>query len=124
MDAIKLNNIFRSDDIRALLPDQLKEDEYLPAVVYSLEGTIRNKIFNYKQTVAEIDTNDPNTFGTGLASCDCANSEFCDPNHGHVLTGDLRIIENQKLRKLISRGPNYREPTTIHWGHCKTEITS
>ena len=124
MDAIKLNNIFRSDDIRALLPDQLKEDEYLPAVVYSLEGTIRNKIFNYKQTVAEIDTNDPNTFGTGLASCDCANSEFCDPNHGHVLTGDLRIIENQKLRKLISRGPNFREPTTIHWGHCKTEITS
>ena len=36
----------------------------------------------------------------------------------------MRIIENQKLKKLISRGPNFRGPTTIHWGHCKTEITS
>jgi hypothetical protein len=89
-----------------------------------LEGTIRNKIFNYKQTVADIDTNDQSTYGTGLASCDCQGSEFCDPHHGHILTGDLRIIANQKLRKLVSRGPNFREAKTIHWGHCRTEISS
>ena len=93
-------------------------------MVYSLEGTIRNKIFNYKQTVAEIDSEDLVTYGTGLAESDCRNSEFCDPNHGHILTGDLRVIGNQKLRKLVTRGPNFREAKTIHWGHCKTEITS
>ena len=124
LDAIKLETFFQSEDVRSLLPDVLNEDENLPAIVYSLEGTIRNKIFNYKQTVADIDTNDTDTYGTNLPSCDCESSEFRDPNHGHVLTGDLRIIGNQKLRKLVARGPNFREAKMIHWGHCKTEITS
>lgn len=124
LDAIKLGNFFRSEDVRSLLPDLLNEDENLPAIVYSLEGTIRNKIFNYKHTVADIDTHDTATYGTGLPSCDCENSEFCDPNHGHILTGDLRIIGNQKLRKLVARGPNFREAKMINWDHCKTEITS
>jgi len=114
LDAIKLGNIFRSEEVRSLLPTHFNDDENLPAVVYSLEGTIRNKIFNYKQTVADIDSEDLVTYGTGLASCDCADSEFCDPNHGHILTGDLRVIGNQKLRKLVARGPNFREAKTIH----------
>ena len=124
LDSIKLGSFFRLEDVRSLLPDHLNTDENLPSIVYSLEGTIRNKIFNYKQTVADIDTNDQSTYGTGLASCDCQGSEFCDPHHGHILTGDLRIITNQKLRKLVSRGPNFREAKTIHWGHCRTEISS
>ena len=124
LDSIKLGNFFRLEEVRSLLPSHLNTDENLPAIVYSLEGTIRNKIFNYKQTVSEIDTNDLTTYGTGLTSCDCAGSEFCDPNHGHILTGDLRVIGNQKLRKLVARGPNFREAKTIHWGHCKTEISS
>ena len=124
LDAIKLGNFFHSEEVRSLLPNILKEDEYLPAIVYSLEGTIRNKIFNYKQTVADIDSHDTLTYGTGLTSCECENSEFCDPNHGHILTGDLRIIGNQKLRKLVARGPKFREAKMIHLGHCKTEITS
>ena len=124
LDSIKLGNFFRLEEVRSLLPTHLNTDENLPAIVYSLEGTIRNKIFNYKQTVSEIDTNDLTTYGTGLTSCDCAGSEFCDPNHGHILTGDLRVIGNQKLRKLVARGPNFREAKTIHWGHCKTEISS
>ena len=124
LDAIKLGNLFRREEVRSLLPDLLNDDENLPAIVYSLEGTIRNKIFNYKQTVTDIDTNDLHTYGTGVEICDCESSEFCDPHHGHILTGDLRVIGNQKLRKLVARGPNFREPKTINWGHCKTEITS
>ena len=27
----------------------------------------------------------------------------------HIISGDLRIIENEKLRKIVSKGPNYRE---------------
>ena len=124
LDAIKLGNFFRLEEVRSLLPSSLNTDENLPAIVYSLEGTIRNKIFNYKQTVSDIDTNDPLTYGTGLTTCDCEGSEFCDPHHGHILTGDLRIIANQKLRKLVARGPNFREAKMIHWGQCKTEISS
>ena len=60
LDAIKLGN-FHLEEVRSLLPTLLNEDEILPTIVYSLEGTIRNKVFNYKQTVSEIDSDDLNT---------------------------------------------------------------
>ena len=37
-----------------------------------------------------------------------------DP-HGHIITGDLKIIENAKLKELASKGPKYREPNKINW---------
>ena len=93
-----------------------------PSVVYTLGSTIRNKIFNYKDTVEHIDTNDLETFGTGISDCECHNSNFRNEHHGHILTGDLRLIQNSRLRKLISKGPNFREPRTINWKKCKEEI--
>ena len=54
--------------------------------------------------------------------CSCSESLFCDPHHGHVVTGDLRIIENSKLRKLFSKGPNFRENKTINYAKCIREI--
>ena len=84
LDSIKLGSFLRHEEVRSLLPDILNTGENLPSIVYLLEGTIRNKIFNYKQTVADIDTNDQSTYGTGLVSCECLGSEFCDPHHGHT----------------------------------------
>ena len=40
---------------------------------------------------------------------------FIDSNAKHVLTGNLNIIKNNKLRKLLSKGPKYREPAKIDW---------
>ena len=36
----------------------------------------------------------------------------------------MRIIENTKLRKLLSKGPNYREPKTLNYKKCKLSIES
>ena len=47
---------------------------------------------------------------------------FVDENHGLVLTGDLRKTKNSKLRKLVSKGPNFREVMSINWNKCKREI--
>ena len=92
--------------------------------MYKLGPPIRNKLFNYKPTVQAINSDDPETFGTGLSSCDCHNSEFADRHHGHVITGDLRMIRNNKLRKLMTKGPNFREARTINWSKCKETIAS
>ena len=42
--------------------------------------------------------------------------KFLNNERGHVLTGSLKIIQNNKLRKLFSKGPKYREPEQIYWG--------
>jgi len=38
------------------------------------------------------------------------------------VTGDLRIVENKKLRNLLIKGPTYREPVDINWNRVLKEI--
>ena len=46
---------------------------------------------------------------------------------GHVVTGDLSIIKDVKLRNLISKGPAYREQNNIDWRvnlkNCKAAVS-
>ena len=121
-DYIQLSSILHDSAVVETLPDKFQNDE-VPSIVYRLNNTIRNKIFNYKQTVNEIDVSDKSTYGTGLTSCQCHNSSFVDDNYGHIATGDLRFIENSVLRKLLCKGPNYREPQTINWKKCREKIS-
>ena len=45
--------------------------------------------------------------------CECSSSNFCSA--GHIVTGDLKVIKNIKLRNMIAKGPNYREQNNINW---------
>ena len=121
LQLINLKKILRNEDVVSNIPEELHDQEP-PSIVYSLSPTIRNKIFNYKDTVNNIDINDTLTYGTNLQSCECHKSKFIDTDHGHIMTGDLRIIENQHLRKIIAKGPNYREPQSINWHKCKETV--
>ena len=91
-----------------------------------LDSPIRSKILNYRETVTSISTmvDEDVAFVNNLPSCDCQNSNFCDPHHKHIVSGDLRIVSNEKLRKLLSKGPNYREPKTLNYRKCKQSIES
>ena len=106
---INLNSIFNLDNVKNLFLEKLKIDEP-PSVVYSLGKTIRNKILNYKETTSSIYPNDDITYSTSIVEYYCQQqNNFADENHGHVLTGVLRIMTNSKLRKLICKGPNFPE---------------
>ena len=49
----------------------------------------------------------------------------CDPHHKYILIKeDLRIIKDNKLRKLLAKGPNYREPRTINFSKAFIEIST
>ena len=124
IDDIKLPQIFRSPEVIALLPPSLQADDEIPTVTMKLDPPIRNKIFNYKDTVTciNVEIDEDVSFVTNLPSCDCDSSSFSDPHHKHIVTGDLRIIENSKLRKLLSKGPSFRESKTINYSKCKTSI--
>ena len=55
-------------------------------------------------------------------TCDCSKSRFCDENMKHIITGNLDIITNKKLRKLMTYGPNYRTPNRINWDWVYEEV--
>ena len=63
-------------------------------------------------------------FCAKYTSCSCETSDFLDRDHGHVVTGDLRIVENKDLRNLIQKGPNYREPKFINWKKTEDSLRS
>ena len=126
IDDIHLNKIFRSAEVTNLLPEELQSEEDIPTVTMKLTSPIRSKILNYRETVSSLDIviDDEVPFVRDLPSCECQSSEFCDPHHKHIVSGDLRVVTNQKLRKLLSKGPNYREPKTLNYNKCKREIES
>ena len=52
----------------------------------------------------------------------CADSGFIDKDHQHIIIGDLRIVGNNKFRKLITKGPKYKETNNISWEKAKSTI--
>ena len=82
---------------------------------------MRTKIFNHKEFIKTLDTNYILGNMNNLP-CNCTTSPFTDPNHGHIITGDIRIVQNKKLKKLLCKGPKYKEPVSINFSKCKTEI--
>ena len=75
-----------------------------------MTNTIRNNILNYKDTVNLMYVEDESSFILSTDPCECEHSSFNDPDHKHIIAGDLRIVGNSKLQKLLTKGPNYREP--------------
>lgn len=126
LDELHINNIFHAPEVISLLPEELQKEENVPACTMKLDTPIRNKILNYRETVSSLNimVDEDTSFVHNLPTCNCQNSEFCDPHHKHIVSGDLRIVSNEKLRKLLSKGPNYREPKTLNYKKCKQSIES
>ena len=122
LDFINLPQILRSDDVLKNCPSYLDQSD-LPMIVYTLNKPIRSKIFNYHKFVQELDID---KFVNDNTSIPCCCNEFdpslVDSHHKHIITGNLNIINNNKLRKLISKGPKYREPEKIDWDMARKQI--
>ena len=124
IDDIRLPQIFNSPEVIAVLPEILQEKDNIPSVAMKLDPPIRNKILNYRQTLLalNIEIDDGVDLIPSRLDCECILSPFCDPHHKHIITGDLRVIGHPKLRKLFSKGLNYREKKSTNYNKCLKEI--
>ena len=82
-------------------------------VTYKLGVPLSTKNFNFNHFVNTLDL-DEFLLNPDILPCKCINSSFADKYHKHVVTGDLRIIDNYHLRKLFTKGPKFRETKTIN----------
>ena len=110
MDFINLPKLLRSHESHSNMPPVMEAKD-IPMVVYSLAQPICSQILNYKKFVKkELDlekfSQDPKSI-----TCNCKNysRKFINEDRGHVLTGNLQIIQNNKLRKIFTKGPKFRE---------------
>ena len=102
VEHVNLGAILKENDTKFLFPS--KSDYFRsPTVSFKYGPTIRSKIVNYRKThLEELDHK--------IMSCECAsNKKFMDKHHGHVVTGNLEIIDNLELRNLLTKGLNHRD---------------
>ena len=74
-----------------------------PTLSYKYPPTIRSKVLNFKKKYNEANIN------SETLKCNCASSRYTDPTHKHVITGELSIISNEKLRNVLMKSLNYRD---------------
>ena len=43
---------------------------------------------------------------------------------GHIITENLKIIPDSRIRNIVSKGPKYRFPSQIDFNRCREEIAS
>ena len=118
MGYINLQSILKLEEIQGSIDSHIQDDV---TVSYRYTKSIRNKIFNYSNVVNEIDL-DSWDINNQTCECDTTFKEYMDQHHKHVITGDLSIIRNKKLRELLRRGPNYRERHSINFQKARREI--
>ena len=93
------------------MPTYFKEKEP-PIIPYTSTKTIASKIFNLSSTLSGLDYHQ---FHKNPSKCECNTSNHLYQPYGHVITGDLSIIPNSKVRDLIAKGLKYREPCRVDW---------
>ena len=59
-------------------------------------------------------------------TCNCATSAYNYVPAEHVVTGDLRIVKDRRIRQLLMKGPQFREQNNINWNKneclCKEAV--
>ena len=84
---------------------------------YEYTSSVASKLFNFASNFLNSNVSDylsdPQTF-------QCKESKFSCQPHGHVITGDIRVVGNAKLRELVAKETKYIEPNRVNWKATET----
>ena len=106
---IDLRRILTHKTIKATIPTQCKYKK-LPIIYYKYERNISQTIFNYNKCTKET------LFSTieelNNIPCVCQqplNQTFVNRQYGHIITGDLSIVQNEHLQTVMHKGAKFRD---------------
>ena len=110
IDALNLSNMLNQISVQSKIPPcfQYKES---PCISYSYTRSVASKIFNYKASLQQIDFDG---LSQNPTPCSCCDSEFLCTPCGHIVTGELSIVRNQKLKDVLRTGLKCRETSHFH----------
>ena len=120
IEMVNLSSILYNAEVVDTIPSSAKTF-CPPTIVYTLESPISTKIFNFNKFVTSLNVENI-VKDNSVLPCQCASSPFSDEHHKHIISGDLRLIKNNKLRKLFAKGPKYRESKFIDWNSVEKTL--
>ena len=119
IDNLKFKSIIFDTSIINLLPKAIQK--HVPfKVFYRYEKPISLYICNYGKFLKNLTLPDINNIID--SPCNCNASTFNYAPLGHVITGDLSIVANEELRKILSYGCKYRIPINRSVNEIKNSI--
>ena len=99
IDALNIGNILNHKEVTKHIPAYFKY-QTTPKISYTYTRSVASKLFNYKETIRDFNIHDHQ-----LPTCSCSSSPYRYSPAGHVITGNLNIVDNLKLKDLLSKGP-------------------
>ena len=109
LETLDINSILNDSSAMKLFPakhlsKKFSNQDFRFSTCFKYEKSIRSNIINYKENILD----------EGPISdikCFChLYPNFVNHSIGHVITGNVNIVENRKLRKLFKKGHSYIEP--------------
>ena len=97
-----ISKILRSKEVISTVPQNFPDK--VPLVCYHNTPTVSPNLLNFREESQAVGK------GSGSLSCDYHSSRFNYSPLGHVVTGDLNIVSNPKLRDLSAKPQNIAYP--------------
>ena len=117
---VNISSILGNTAVKSLIPSSLR-DRFSIKLVYKFSKTIGSKILNYNDVLRNAGVSSFNDIS--LLSCDCESSPFKNPNFGHVITGNLDIVEDNKLKQVCAFGAKFRENPLLDVNKIKKAVS-
>ena len=118
VDKLNISSIIKDTKIKALLPNMVKEKDF--KVFHKYSKTTGSCIFNYNSFLNDLD--EEKLKQCYEMNCECETSAFINRDFGHVYTGDLNVVSNDRLKELMKYGTKFREPIDVGISKVKHEI--
>ena len=115
IEEINLNKIIKSQDSLDKFPG---DKEYIlnTGTSYKYSKSIRNMVTNYSNVAKNVDI---------PSHCICMDYlEYVDIHHGHVISGNINLIDNIEVRGLLDKGLNFREKQPHNLTRAQSSVQS
>ena len=110
MDKLNFKSIVSDTSVLKLLPQKLQQ--YTPLqVFYKYNDPISLRICNYGSFLKNLTMSKAKDILNN--PCCCTSSQFLYTPLGHIITGNLEIVEDIRLRNVLSYGCKYRIPMNL-----------
>lgn len=113
LEFVNIKRILNKPEILTILKESSKKEPLRTGIIFTYENPISMKILSYNKFLKNLDQTEINNRLRESCICDSLEyKKFTDIKTGHIMTGDLNIVKNENLQKILEKGTKFRIQTT------------
>ena len=122
IDFLQLSKIVRKNNVCKLLPESVKSI-YPPKLYFKFDAPTAIKFCNYGKFLKNLSLQDVRDILSNDCICTIKHDFIYEP-YGHIMTGNLSIVDDENLRSLFQYGAKHRIPRLHSWKQVVHDLKS